>query len=55
MDVDLDIYEMEMEVVRLDNERESRWRMVFEENGGGVDDQKAILHTKRWDVYMNEK
>ena len=44
-----------MEYVKLDNEREQHWRMVFEENNGGVDHNKAALHAKRWDVYVNEK
>ena len=47
--------EEEVEDVRLDNERERHWRMFFEDNDGGVDDQKVILHNKMWDVYMNEK
>ena len=29
--------------------------MVFEDNDGGVDDKKALLHYMRWGVYMNEK
>ena len=29
--------------------------MVFKDNNGGVDDAKALLHTKRWDIYVNEK
>ena len=29
--------------------------MFFEDNDGGVECQKAVLHAKRWDVYMNEK
>ena len=29
--------------------------MVFEDNDGGVDDKKALLHANRWDVYINEK
>ena len=29
--------------------------MVFKDNDGGVDDEKALLHAKRWDVYVNEK
>ena len=29
--------------------------MVFEDNGGGVDIAKALLHAKRWYVYVNEK
>ena len=28
---------------------------VFEDNDGGLDDQKVILHNKMWDVYMNYK
>ena len=27
----------------------------FEENYGEMDDKKALLHAKRWDVYVNEK
>ena len=44
-----------MDDVNLDNERERHRRMVFEDNGGGVDDVKSLLHDKRWDVYVNEK
>ena len=40
---------------KLDNKRRRHWRMVFEDNDGGMDNKKAILHDKRWDVYMNEK
>ena len=29
--------------------------MVFEDNNGGVDNKKAIINAKRWDVYTNEK
>ena len=47
--------EEEMDDVNLDDERERHWRIVFKENGGGVDDAKALLHAKRWDVYVNEK
>ena len=39
--------------VNLDNERERHWRMVFEDNDGGVDYAKALLHAKMWDVYVN--
>ena len=42
-----------MEDVNLDDERERHWRMVFKDNEGGVDDKKALLHTKRWDLYVN--
>ena len=46
--------EEDIEDVNLDYERERHWRMVFEENYGGVDDAKALLHAKRLDVYLNE-
>ena len=29
--------------------------MVFEDNNGGVDSIKALLHYKKWDVYNSEK
>ena len=28
--------------------------MVFEENDGGVDNDKEFLRVKKWDVYMNK-
>ena len=40
----------EIEDVVLDYERDRHWRMVFEDNNGGVDGTKAFLHTKKWDV-----
>ena len=52
--MDPDPHEEWMEYVRLDNERGSHWRMVFEENYVGVGNEKVLLHEKRWDVYMNE-
>ena len=39
----------------LDDERERHWGMAFEENYVGVEDAKALIHAKRWDVYVNEK
>ena len=36
--------------MKLDNGRERHCRMVFSDNGRGVDDEKAILHANRWDV-----
>ena len=45
----------EMEDLRLENERELYYSMGLEENEGLVDDEKLILHAKRWDVYMNNK
>ena len=50
-----DTKEEDLDGVNLDNERERHWRMVFEDNGGGVENAKALLHVKRWDVYVNEK
>ena len=44
-----------MEDVKLDNGRERHWRIFFEDNYEGVDDKKELLHTNRWDIYMNEK
>ena len=52
-DVKQDTDEEEMEDVIIDNKRERHWRIVFEDNGVGVGNRKAILHNKRWDVYMN--
>ena len=45
----------EMDDVNLYNKRERHWRMVFEDNNGEVDNEKALLHAKRWDIYVNEK
>ena len=47
--------EEKMEYIKLDNERKRQWRMFFEGNDEGVDDNKEFLHDKRWDVYVNEK
>ena len=47
--------EEEMDDVNLDDERERHWRIVFEENDGGVDNTKALIHDKRWDIYVDEK
>ena len=44
-----------MEYLILYDKREHHWSMVFEDNGGGVDDHKSILHAKRWYVYLNKK
>ena len=35
-----------MDGVNIDNDRERKCRMVFKDNDGGVDDQKALLHDK---------
>ena len=42
-----------MDDANLDDERERHWRIVFEDNAGGVDDEKALLHAKSWDIYVN--
>ena len=54
-DVEDETDEEEMENVNLYDERELHWRMVFEDNAGGVDDAKELIHAKRWYVYVNEK
>ena len=46
--------EEEMDDVNLDDERERHWMMVFEDNDGGVDDAKSLLHAKRRGLYLNE-
>ena len=42
-----------MEDVKLDYKREVNWRMFFEVNYVGVDDNDSLLHANRWDVYVN--
>ena len=39
--------EEDMEDVRLDDERERHRKMVLEDNYGGVENEKALLHAKR--------
>ena len=46
--------EEEKDEINIDDERERHWRNVFEDNEGGVD-EKALLHAKRWDLYLNKK
>ena len=55
VDAEKDHDEEEMEDTRLDEKIDHHCRMVFEENNGGVDDKKYILHAKRWGVYINDK
>ena len=45
--------EEDMDDVNLDDGRERHWRMVFKDNDVGVENAKASLHAKKWDVYMN--
>ena len=47
--------EEEVDDINLEDKREHHWRMVFEDNDGGVDEEKGLLHDKRWDIYVNEK
>ena len=42
--------EEDMDDVNLYDKREHHWRMVVEENDGGVDDANSLLHAKRWCV-----
>ena len=46
-DMDPDTDEEDMEDLRLDDKREHYWRIVLEDNYGGVDNEKALLHAKR--------
>ena len=46
--------EEEKDDINIDDERDRHWRNVFEDNEGGVD-EKALLHAKRWYLYLNEK
>ena len=49
-EMETDPDEEDMEDVRLDNERERHWRMVFKDNIKRLDDDYAM-----WDVYMKKK
>ena len=53
----MDLYndDEDIEDVVLDDERERHWCMFFEDNKGGVDGTKALLHDKKWDVYNSDK
>ena len=53
--VDPDTDEEDIEDVVLYDERESHWCMVFEDNNGGVDGTKDLLHYKKWYVYNLDK
>ena len=44
-----------MEDMAADDERERHWRIEFDENEGGIDDNNVLLHAKRWYVFMSEK
>ena len=53
-DLDNDPDEYDMDDVNINDERERHWINVFEDNEGGVD-EKALIHAKRWGLYINEK
>ena len=44
----------EKDDINIEDKRERHWRKFSEDNEGGVD-EKALLHAKRWDLYLNEK
>ena len=55
VDVDDDPDKEDTEDVNLDDERERHWRIVSEDNDVRVEDATALLHNKRWDIYVNAK
>ena len=55
MELKNDPDEEEMNDVNIYDERERHWRNVFKDNEGCVDDKKALLHAKMWDLYANDK
>ena len=50
-----DLDEEEMEGVAVDDKMENHQRMGFNQDCGGRDDDKALLHDKRWDLYTRQK
>ena len=42
-----------MDDVNIDDKRERHWINVFENNERGVDEKKALIRAKRWDLYLN--
>ena len=55
MELENDPDEDETDDVNIDDERERHWNFFSEDNEGGVDDKKALLHAKCWDLYVNKK
>ena len=53
--MELDTRKEEIEDVVIDDERERHWHMDFEENNGGLDGTKTLLHANKWDVYNSYK
>ena len=41
--------------MRINDKIERHLRVVFKDNNRGVDDNKAVLNSKRWEVLMNKK
>ena len=39
----------------LDDERESRWRIVFKDNDRGIYAKKSLLYANIWDLYRSDK
>ena len=54
MELEIDPDEEDKDDINIDDKRERHWRNCFEDNEGGVG-EKALLHAKRWDLYLNEK
>ena len=54
MELQNDPDEEDKDDINIDDKRERHWRKNFKENEGVVD-LKALLHDKRWDLYLNEK
>ena len=55
IDMDPVTDEEAIEDVRLENKIQHHWRMVFKDNGRGLDGDKSLVHTNRWYDYMNKK
>ena len=53
--METDNYKQDIWNQRINNEREHYWRIIFKDNNGEVDDEKYLMHAKRWNVYMNQK
>ena len=47
--------EEDMDDVNIDDKMERHWNIFFKDNEGGVDVKKALLHAKRWSLYVKEK
>ena len=50
VDVEPDPDEDYIKYVFLNDEIERHWSMVFQDNNGGLDGTKALLHAQKWDV-----